>query len=689
MRRDLSQASSDWLETVINTAPSAILTADPTEGFPITFVSESVRDQTGYEPAEYLSDASFWIDRVHPEDRERVVEELESLSEGEPRLLEYRFRTSSDSYRWMLDRRTLVVGDGAAPYMVGTKMDFTPYREVIEELKHSHQIFQDMDQQLTDYVIWVFGPELDEVTYVSSGYEAIWGVGAETVLEDPDGWMDPILTEDRPAVEAAAAGMATGDFDVEYRIRRPDGSVRWIWDRGFPVRDPQGELVHVFGVAQDITARKESELELQRFFVVALELLCIADLDGRFVRVNPSWTEVLGWSREELLDRPFLEFVHPDDRDGTIEAMASLEEGQDVVGFENRYRTKAGGYRRLSWKSVPDAEHHQVYAAARDVTEEREAKAALRNLTAQLEAEVEERTRELRRKAADLQRALDERQAIEDDLRSSERRYRELFQGSPLPMIEFGAEGRITEANEAMIELLGHGSLPDLMRERTRHDLFADSEDGDRLLNLLTDHSSFSGEEARWLRSDGEEVWVRISALATAPDEAPVSRIRSFVLDISRERELQKQLIQAQKMKAVGTLAGGVAHDFNNLLTVILANVELLLQEPPEPSELNLQLEEIQRASVQAKGVTDQLLTFSRQGRDRRHERGGGGERSHARSPRSRRCRAPARPRFGSSTGTDQPNPVGAGDREPGGERTGRHQRSRGDQRQNRAGGSR
>lgn len=112
-------------------------------------------------------------------------------------------------------------------------------------------------------------------------------------------------------------------------------------------------------------------IELDRFFAMSLDLLCIAGLDGRWKRVNPSWTRVLGWSEEELLARPIVDFMHPEDRARTLQARSRLAQGIPVSGLENRYLCKDGSHRWLSWQSSLYREAGLVFAVARDITERR------------------------------------------------------------------------------------------------------------------------------------------------------------------------------------------------------------------------------------------------------------------------------------------------------------------------------
>lgn len=116
-----------------------------------------------------------------------------------------------------------------------------------------------------------------------------------------------------------------------------------------------------------------AEADFTRLFNLSLDLLCIAGFDGYFRRVNPSWTRVLGWSEAELLSRPVVDFMHPDDRERTLAARAGLARGTPVQGLENRYVCKDGTYRWLAWQSVAEPGATTVFAVARDITDRRRA----------------------------------------------------------------------------------------------------------------------------------------------------------------------------------------------------------------------------------------------------------------------------------------------------------------------------
>lgn len=135
-----------------------------------------------------------------------------------------------------------------------------------------------------------------------------------------------------------------------------------------------GWLVGVLG-----EQRRRHAAESERWFELSNGLLCVADREGRFTRVNGAWTEALGYAAPELVERPFLDFVHPDDRDATVAATEALStDGSAVVDFENRYRAKDGTWRWLLWTARSDGE--QIYAVAKDITDRKHAEhARLRN----------------------------------------------------------------------------------------------------------------------------------------------------------------------------------------------------------------------------------------------------------------------------------------------------------------------
>ena len=123
--------------------------------------------------------------------------------------------------------------------------------------------------------------------------------------------------------------------------------------------------------------RRQAQEELDRFFTLSLDMMCVAGMDGYFKRVNPAWGRTLGYTDDELLSRPYMDFVHPDDRDGHGGGGEPVSEGQELIHFENRYFHKDGTIRWLLWTASPFPEQQVIYAAARDITDRKEAEHTL------------------------------------------------------------------------------------------------------------------------------------------------------------------------------------------------------------------------------------------------------------------------------------------------------------------------
>ena len=119
--------------------------------------------------------------------------------------------------------------------------------------------------------------------------------------------------------------------------------------------------------------REDGQGSVDRFFVLSLDMLCIAHFSGYFQRLNPAWEATLGFTREELQASPMFDFVHPEDRERTLEQNRRVRGGGQAIAFENRYRCKDGSYRWLLWNATADVEHQLIYSIARDITPRKQA----------------------------------------------------------------------------------------------------------------------------------------------------------------------------------------------------------------------------------------------------------------------------------------------------------------------------
>src|SRR5467141_3333606 len=196
----------------------------------------------------------------------------------------------------------------------------------------------------------------------------------------------------------------------------------------------------------------------------------------------------------------------------------------------------------------------------------------------------------------------------------SEASYSALVQQAPLGIYRSTLAGRFVSANAALARILGYDSPAELLTLDMARDVYADPDERRRLVEHDTYTDKVYDElEATWKKKDGTRIRVQLSVRASRTPDGQVEFYEAFVRDITNQRQLEAQLAQAQKMEAIGRLAGGVAHDFNNLLTVILSYSELLLEDLPADSADRDDVTQIRKAAQGASELTRQLLAFSRQ----------------------------------------------------------------------------
>lgn len=205
-----------------------------------------------------------------------------------------------------------------------------------------------------------------------------------------------------------------------------------------------------------------------------------------------------------------------------------------------------------------------------------------------------------------------EHKRSEEALRRSEARYRSLIQSAVYGIYRCDLDGKFLDVNPALVTMLGYDLPEEVIILDPQRDLFVDSGELARLICDFRAGTPVNNLEARWKRKDSKTITVRLSGRAVQTLDDTLQALEIIAEDVSEQRVLENQFRQAQKMEAVGRLAGGVAHDFNNLLMVISGYTEVLLERTGAPHPLYPKIQAIHQATERATGVTRQLLAFSR-----------------------------------------------------------------------------
>jgi PAS domain S-box-containing protein len=406
-------------------------------------------------------------------------------------------------------------------------------------------------------------------------------------------FLTSIHADDRADVQAqiAEAIRVGGDFITEYRLMRPDGSLRWVSAQGRCMVDSKGRPASFPGVTFDITARKVAEQQLRslnqdlerqvaeqtrdrtRTWEVSPEIMGILNGDGYFEKSNPAWEAILGWSEEEIRTTKFLDFIHPDDLARTQASWEDAAQGKAALRFENRYRSKEGGWCWLSWIAVPEG--GKIYCTARHITADKE-------------------------RASELQVAALERER--------------LWLTSPDLLIVLGFDGTITRVNPAWTSILGF-EIDELTGQNITE--LVDPADLQTTRDALqrAARASLPAVENRFRHKDGSERWFSWASSPAGDHIYAIGRHITAAKEAAAAlARAEDALRQAQKMEAVGQLTGGIAHDFNNLLAGISGSLELIQLRISQNrlGDLDRYISAAQSASRRASSLTQRLLAFAR-----------------------------------------------------------------------------
>lgn len=346
----------------------------------------------GFDPAKDKSSIrDTFLARIHPDDRKGVEEGLTNPQTQSVK--DYRIVLPDGSLRHIHDIAYPVTdSSGKAVERFGVACDITERKQAEVALRESEERFRQIAETI-DEVFWMADPNIAKMIYVSPAYERVWGRSCASLYENPRSFLESVHPDDRERVLAVLLAQRTGQaFDHEYRIVVPGGEVRWVWDRGFPVRNEAGEVYRFVGVAADITERKRAEEERARL-VTAIEqsdeAVLMTNPAGEIEYVNPAFTWITGYSREEALGQN--PRILKSDRQSDLfyqEVWATILNGKTWKGeLINRRKDGTHYTEQMAITPVRNArgEITHFIATKQDVTERRALEAQLQQ-TAKIEA---------------------------------------------------------------------------------------------------------------------------------------------------------------------------------------------------------------------------------------------------------------------------------------------------------------
>ena len=547
----------------------------------------------GYSRGELIPRLDSWESLIHLDDRPRI---LESIRKHQKDLMplyraEYRLRTKEGGWHWVLScgRISQRDGEGKPLRMIGVFLDINERKRAEEELLESREATTSLLKGFRDVAALVDkdGIFLDVNKAMAQRFHSraedligvyCWDLFPPEVADQRKTYMNEVLR--------------SGE-SVRFEDER-EGT--WFDNVFYPVFDTQGNVTRVAVLARDITERKGTEKALQRsearyrsLFETMAQGVVYQNADGEITSANPSAEKILGLSLEEMGGRTSLDLrwraIHeggsefPGETHPSMEALRTGRPVKDVVmGFFNHLEND---YRWINVNATPqfrpgEEKPHQVYTTFNDITDQKQA---------------------------------------EEAQRQSEERYRVIYDTAPLAFVIWDRDCRVTGWNDCAEktfgwtreEILGQDFFEFLIPESVRpriEDVVKTLLKGEIEHDVVNENLTKSGDiiVCQWNNS-------------ILHDRAGnILGVISMGYDITEKKRMEEELLRAQKLDSVGILAGGIAHDFNNILTPILANISIAKSYGVFDPEITELLTDAEKASLRAKSLTQQLLTFSRGG---------------------------------------------------------------------------
>ena len=583
--------SEEKYRTLIENAVEAILVAQ--DGV-FVFTNPKGEELFGRSQEELASRSLTYF--IHEEDREMVGGRHERRLRGEvpPQVYPFRIMDKNRHIKWV-ELKVVLFSWEERPATLCFMTDITGQKRAQESLKESEERYRNL-VELSPEAIFVH--QEGQIKYINREGTRIFGaVNPRELIGKLV--MELIHPDYHEVVKARVEQVYSTRKTLpraELKYVRIDKQVIDVEARGTDI-DYLGKPA-TLSVIRDITNEKRKEKELKESEERYRLLIESADLSGQAIIIhqdrgeveavcvfsNRTAVSITGYTQEELDNLSWMDILHPQDRDAALK----------------RYRI------RLSGKDIPDLFEASI----------------IRKDGKEVPIELSSTISEFQGNSALVTffKDITDRRQVEEALRKSEERYRELVENAVMGFYQIEKQGKYQMVNRRMAEIFGYASPQEFMEDIDNVSaLYVHPDERSKILQQIDDKGSLEGVEVEFKKKTGENIWVKLNTRATSDKDGGVI-YEGTLEDITERKQMEEerkkledQLQQAYKMEAIGTLAGGIAHDFNNILTPIIVQSELALMDIDEKNPIRFNLQEVMKAGLRAKDLVKQILTFSRQ----------------------------------------------------------------------------
>jgi len=577
-------------ETLHDSLKDTLFVFDPADGKAIHW-NEAFRKVSGYSDAEIRS-LKAPEDYLHEEDLPKAEKAIQAALNGESMAVTVNFLSKDGKPHPAEYIGTAVFDDEGVPRcIIAIGRDISRQIEREKILKESRRRFQLLTENIPS-IVWV-SSATGKISYVSPNVTRLLGITPEEFVKAGDElWLSRIHPDDRARAQREIRLLYDESipFEIEYRIQRKDGEWVWLHDRANIVVETGGDRL-AYGVCSDITERikvekalRDSQEYLEKLTNSMGDAVLSVKMPERIIEwANDSFFRQTGYEPEECIGEK-TEFLYPGRNaflEGGIRSRKALNSGDEVWQGEQLIKRKNGEIFPIEYTITgirnEKGEFASITAIARDITERKQTQEALQR---------SEESLKMAQQAGHIG-------SFDWDLQNNKLTW------SDETFRQFGLEpGQIEPSNE-VFESFIH---PD------------DREGVVSLLNRVLNEGESSLVEARMFRADETEWIMRAQGIVYRNADGQATRFIGIVQDITKQREMEEQLRQSEKMRAIGQLAGGVAHDFNNQLSVIMGFADMLKARLKDEDLISF-ADDIVAACKRSRSLTSQMLAFARKGK--------------------------------------------------------------------------